>query len=110
MIEERCNHMIANIPLNSDYNNELETQHHNQQYELKEYKGNNFNNMTNIMSPISALNDTYSPTRTTLDRTTMLNGTTMSNTTTGQYLKASAIKQVPEIKSVDNSEMDAVPK
>jgi len=100
--------MILNIPLNSSYNNEHETQHHNQQYELKEYKGNNFNNMTNITtSPVSTLNDTYFPNENTSQCTMM------SNTTMGQYSKCQSTKQVPEIpfiKSVDNNEMDAVPK
>jgi len=105
--------MIVNIPLNSDHTNELETQY-NQQHEIQEYRGNSLNNMTNItMSPSSTINDIYFPTETNLHRTTMSNSTMMSTTMMGQSLKCQAIKQVPEIpliKSVDNNEMNAVPK
>lgn len=102
--------MIVNIPTNSDHTNELETQY-NQQHEIQEYRGNSLNNIT--MSPSSTLNDTHFPTETTLHRTTMSNSTMMSTTMMGQSLKYQAIKQVPEIpliKSVDNNEMNAVPK
>jgi len=105
--------MIVNIPLNSNHTNKFETQQ-SQQYEIKEYIGNSLNNMTNItMSSESILNDTFSPAETPLHRSTMLNGTIMSTTMMGQSLKCQANKQVPEIpfiKSVDNNEMDIVPK
>jgi len=111
MIEERCNHMIVNIPLTSCNTNELETQQYTQNYDAKENRGNNLNNMTNIsnMSPVPKWNANYSMAETTGNRTTMSNGT-MSNTMIRQSLKSQSTKQLPLIKSVDNNEMDTVPK
>lgn len=112
-IEERCNHMIINFPSNKDNFMESETQKYNQQYDVKEFRGTNSNNVTNMsMSPVSQWNDTYSPTETTLHHTIMSNNT-MSATMMCQSLKCQAPKQVPDIpllKSVDNNEMDSVPK
>lgn len=105
--------MIVNIP-SIPYNaKEPETQKYNQHYEVKEFRGTNSNNMTNIsMSPVSQWNDTYSPTETTLHHTLMSNNT-MSVTMMGQSIKCQANKQVPDIpllKTVDNNEMETVPK
>lgn len=101
--------MIENIPLHSYHTNE-----HNHQYELKEYRGNNLTNMTNIsMSPVSAWNNTYSPVETTVNHTTLSNSTSMSTTMMGQSSKPQAYRQIPDmpfLRLVDNNEMDTVPK
>lgn len=101
--------MIVNIPLNSSQTNEVETQQYNQHYEIKEYRENNLNNMTNTsMSPVPKWSDIYSPSKTIMSNITM-----MSNTMMGQSLKSQTNKQlpcVPLLKSVDNNEMDTVPK
>ncbi|KAF0730394.1 spindle and kinetochore-associated protein 1-like [Aphis craccivora] len=114
MIEERCNHMIVYIQLNSGCTNELQAQQFNQNNEIKEYKGNNSNNMANItMSPVPMWNDAYSLSENTIHHTTMSNGTMMSNSMMGQSLKSQSAKQVldiPLLKSVSNTEMDTVPK
>ncbi|XP_060877026.1 spindle and kinetochore-associated protein 1-like [Metopolophium dirhodum] len=109
-IEERCNHMIVYIQLNT----ELETQQYTQSHEIKEYKGNNSNNMANIsMSPVPKWKDGHSLSENTIHHTTISNGTIMSNSMMGQSLKSQAAKQVldiPLLKSVNNDEMDSVPK
>lgn len=115
MIEERCNHMIVNIPLNPCSTNEQEIHHYNQQqYEIKDKMGCNLNNMTNItMSPVPKWNESNSPAETTLHYVSTSNGTLMSTTMMGQTIKPQSIKRVPDIpflKSVDNNEMDTVPK
>lgn len=101
--------MIENIPINPSNHNEI-----NHQYEIKEYRGNNLHNMTNIsMSPVSAWNNTYSPNETSVHHTTLTNNTSMSTTIMGQSSKSQAYKQTPDIpllKPVDNNEMDTVPK
>lgn len=104
--------MIINFPLNSQVN-EVETQQNNHHYEIKEFKGNNSNNMNNIsnisnISSVQKWND-ISPSSKHL----MSNNTMMSNTMVGQSFKSQANKQfsnVPFLKSVDNNEMDTVPK
>lgn len=110
IIEERCNHMIVFIQLNS----ELEAQQYNKNHEIKEHKRNNSNNMANIsMSPVPMWNDAYSLSENTIHHTTMSNGTIMSNSMMRQSLKSQAAKQVldiPLLKSVNNNEMDTVPK
>lgn len=109
MIEKRCEYMIENIPINACHTNE-----HNSQYEIKEYRGNNLNNMTNIsMSPVSTWNNTYSPLEKSVNHTTLSNSTSMSTTMMGQLSKSQACKQTPDIpllKLIDNNEMDTVPK
>lgn len=105
--------MIVNFPSILYNTKESETQKYNQHHEVKEFRGANSNNMTNIsMSPVSQWNDTYSPTETTLHHTLMSNNT-MSATMIGQSLKGQTTKQVldiPLLKTVDNNEMDTVPK
>lgn len=107
MIEERCNHMIVNFPSNLCDTNKLEMQKFNQNYEIKDCRGNNLN-MTNLsVSPVSTWNNTYS------SYNTISNGTIMSTTMMGQSLKSQSTRQVfdiPFLKSVDNDEMDKVPK
>ncbi|CAI6348891.1 unnamed protein product [Macrosiphum euphorbiae] len=109
-IEERCNHMIVFTQLNT----ELETQQYNQNHEIKEYRGNNSTNMANIsMSPVPKWKDGHSLSENTIHHTTMSNGTIMSNSMMGQSLKSQAAKQVldiPLLKSINNDEMDSVPK
>lgn len=114
MIEERCNHMIVNIPLNASPINEHEPHQYTQQYEMKDKREYSLNNMTNItMSPVPKWNDSNSPAETTLHYNSTSNGTVMSTTMMGQTLKSQSTKQVsdiPLLKSVDNNEMDSVPK
>jgi len=95
-------------------NTELENHQYNQNHEIKEYKGNNLNNMANIsMSPVPKWNDAHSLSENTIHHTTISNGTIMSNSMMGQTLKSQSAKQVldiPLLKSVNNDEMDSVPK
>ncbi|XP_025405463.1 spindle and kinetochore-associated protein 1 homolog [Sipha flava] len=108
-IEERCDYMIENIPINPSNTNEL-----NYQHEIKDYRGNNLHNVTNIsMSPVSTWNNTYSPNETSIHHSIFTNNTSMSTTMMGQSSKSQVYKQTPDIpllKPVDNNEMDTVPK
>lgn len=107
MIEERCNHMIVNFPLNV-FDNKFEIQKFNQNYEIKESCGNDLNNMTNLsVSLVPTWSNTYSPSN------TLSNVTIMSTTAMGQSLKSQSTRQVFDvqfIKPVENNEMDKVPK
>lgn len=112
MNEERCNHMIINFPFNSSNINNVETQRYNQNYDINEYKGNNLNNTTNLsnVSPVLKWNDNSTP-EITVNRTTVSNCTMSNNTIlSAKSFSSQATKQVPLLKSVDNNEMDAVPK
>lgn len=114
MIEKRCNHMIVNIPLHIYPIDEHELHQYNQQYKMEDKGRFSLHNMTNItMSPVPKWNDSNSPAETALHYTSTSNGTVISTTMTGQTSKPKSTKQVPEIpllKSVDNNEMDSVPK
>lgn len=103
--------MIINFPFHSSNIDAAEMQQFSQSYDINEYGSNNFNNVTNIsnMSPVPKWINNYSLSETTVNRTTMSN-CTMSNTTTGQISKSQITKQIPQLKSVDNDEMNTVPK
>lgn len=96
--------MIVNIPLNSNPTIAIEGHQYNQHHETKEYRENNSNNITNMsVSPVQRWNSTCSP----------HNGTMENATFMGQSFKSQPPKQVskiPLLKSVDNSEMETVPK
>lgn len=112
-VEERCNHMIVNFPMNSFNINEVDTQNYYHNYVSNEYKGNNLNNETNLsnMSPVLKWSDNNSSSEFAGSRTTMLNCTMSNNTMlSSKSFSSQATKQIPFIKSVDNSEMDTVPK
>lgn len=103
--------IIYNMQLNSGHTNELEAQRYNQNQETKEFKENNMSNIS--MSPVPSWNNTHSPFENTVHHTTMSNATLMSNSIMGQSIRSQAAKQVldiPLLKSVNNNEMDTVPK
>lgn len=101
--------MLVNFPLNSNHTNEIEAHQYNQHNEIKEYGGINSNNITTMsMSPVPRWNANCS-----LSNNTTFNGTVANNTLMGQSFKSQPPKQVPRIpllKSVDNNEMETVPK
>lgn len=104
--------MIENVSLNSCPVKELETQQCNQQYG---FKGNNSSDQTTIgnmsMSPVPRWNDTYSSTgNNTAYHTTVSNGTMMSTTMSSKLQVSKHMPVIPLLKSVDNTEMDTVPK
>lgn len=114
-IEDRCNYMIENAPLNFCHGKELETQQSNQHFGYEECKGNNFNEHSTIcnmsMSPVPRWNDTYCSTgNNTVYHTTVSNGTMMSTTVSSKLQVTKQTPVIPLLKSVDNTEMDAVPK